>query len=204
MIASLSPRAKPSACQPGGERFDLGGDLGPAPALPDAVILLAHRRAVGALAGHAPAAASGRCRADRGRRGRAGNRRELCRGSSVARHPASLGAAKSCLGLGAPHPPMPDRARMVKPLGSRRRPVRAPLLRRAATSGSLGPGRIPQPPEVSHEDYRDPHADRRIAGRRAARRRRGKPERQAPDRDVAGRRPMPASRGSASPISAAR
>jgi hypothetical protein len=37
--------------QPGGEGFDFGRDLGPAPALPDAVILLAHRRTVGALAG---------------------------------------------------------------------------------------------------------------------------------------------------------
>ena len=46
MIASLSPRGNPGP-EPGGQRLHFGGDLGPTPALPDAVIFLAHRRPAG-------------------------------------------------------------------------------------------------------------------------------------------------------------
>ncbi len=47
LVAAREPERR----EPAGQRFDFGGDLGPAPALPDAVILLAHRRPVGAQPG---------------------------------------------------------------------------------------------------------------------------------------------------------
>ena len=73
------------------ERLDLGGNLRPAPALPDAVILLAHRRPLRAQAGmleqHFRKRIERRCR----RRGC--SRRKVRHNGSLARHPASFPSA---------------------------------------------------------------------------------------------------------------
>ena len=106
---------EPQPLEPGRERLHLGRSVGPAPALPDAVILLAHRRPVGALAGVRQQQFREGVEWAGAGSGPAGNRRCLCRCSGVARHPASPGASNTCL-IGAPQPPMPDRAIIVKAL----------------------------------------------------------------------------------------
>ena len=81
-----APETEP--LQPAGQLLDLFGDLGPVPALPDAVILLAHGGAVGTLAG---------MRQQQFRKGvgqtgagsAAGRGRKLRRGSCAARHLAN-------------------------------------------------------------------------------------------------------------------
>ena len=165
LVAAAEPHRGKSA----GERLDLGGDLGPAPALPDAVILLAVRRTIGPEPRMLEQKLWERVQRD----GPLGGRTVTNRRGDAERHRCSRARSAtspcfSCAGAaqvtGSP------------PLGQ------AHFTYRAASATVVAPN-----PGSRDENIRNSLWHRQLAGRRAARRCGGEPERHAPDRHLAGR-----------------